>query len=108
MQAFIDAHPDQFNSTGAKDISGALGGDANNNDNPDLNNLTRLSYVIIGLLSFVVMLLIGTVVSLLVRGKNSGGKGYNKLKDPYPPAHEKPYDGSYSDYSTPYNEGGHQ
>ena len=46
MQAFINAHPDQFNSTGAKDISGTLEGDANNNGNLDPNDLAQI-YVII-------------------------------------------------------------
>ena len=83
MQAFINAHPDQFNSTGAKDISGALGGDANNNGNLDLNNkadksgtevkdtvgpykLSWSSYIIIQIFLLANVLAIAAVVWFLV------------------------------------------
>ncbi|KAK7681853.1 hypothetical protein QCA50_015200 [Cerrena zonata] len=99
--------PVQTNSSGSgiKSATGALGD--SDSSTPDLSNLTRLSYVIIGLLALVVLLLIGTVVSFIMKSRSSAGKGYKTIKDPFPPAHEKAYEGSYADYSTPYADGGH-
>ncbi|CAL1702627.1 unnamed protein product [Somion occarium] len=93
--------------SGIKDASGALADSDSSSSSVDLSNVLRLSYIIIGMLGLIVVLLIGAVVTMVVRNRRSGGKGYKTLHDPVPPSHEKPYQSSYSDYTTPYADGGH-